>query len=907
MSQVDGSNSAQPDDAPERTAKSSGPALSPGSQIGRFLVERELGRGGMGVVYLARDTRLERPVAIKTLPAQIMDDRDVLSRWDREARLLASLNHPKIAAVYEILEESTGAGYLVLEYVPGRTLDERLQPGPVPLDDALSIFTQIAEGLEAAHRQGIVHRDLKCANIKITDDGKTKILDFGIAKSTVATPTTKDSTVTQPGLAVGTPAYMSPEQARGMLTDKRTDIWAFGCCLFEALAGRPPFGAPTSTDTVARILQGEPNWSALPHDTPPALRTLLWRCLQKDPGERLRDIGEAWYVLSHLQSGSPVSPMPDDLTAGTSRLPVARMLVGALACLLIGVLIGALVLGWPVTAPLSPGVSRLVIDEPPDKRFYLESTPHCPLALSPDGSQLVYVVDTDPGTGLCLRSMDSLDVTWIPGTEGAHNPFFSPDGRWVGFFTQSELKKVCLTGGEPVTLLEDLSWGVTRTGCWTEEGMIIFDRDPGLRQIPADGGDPVPVVEPGRWDGPFYYPQMLPGGEAVLYTQGPGPEIQAARPELNERRTVVLNASWGRYLESGHLIFIRNKTLFVAPFDLRQLAITGPAVPVPDPVRFDWGVNVAQMAVSRNGTLVYALGPRAAKKVLVWVNESGKVEPLAAPARNYWLPRLSPDGRSVVVTVTNESKEQQILLHDMARGGVTQVTTEGSNLAGLFSPDGKFVVFWSMRTNKSGLYRKALDGSTPEELLVEQRFLIPASWSSDGRYVACMTQAQETQDDIWILPVDEPNEGRPFIATPARECMPAFSPDGSLIAYVSQSSGLPQVYLRRFPEGGRTVQVSTDIGSAPRWSPDGSKLFYGFDNEMMVVSVSTEPELTVGKPELLFRSTHKKGENFGHEYDVSRDGQRFLMIQETGERQNKLVAVHNWFEELARLAPPQGD
>ncbi|MCP4262158.1 MAG: protein kinase [Planctomycetes bacterium] len=906
MSDAEAQNDKQPHKKePGPTASFDSLVLGPGSQIGQFRIERELGRGGMGVVYLAHDTKLDRSVAIKSLPAQVVGNRQVLSRWEREARLLASLNHPNIATIHEVHEEPESASYLVLEYIPGQTLADRLKAGSMPLDEALSVFGQIAEGLEAAHQAGIIHRDLKPANVKIIEDGRVKILDFGIAKEIGGKASDKDSTVTQPGKIIGTPAYMSPEQARGQPADKRTDIWAFGCCFYESLTGKCAFEGATDSDALAKVLEREPDWNALPKKTPMRIRRLLFRCLEKDPRRRLRDIGEAWFEISETQSGTSEAFALSGDAAAVSRLSRRHVILLSLAFLAVGVLLTS-ALFKSFTRPTPPAqltVSRLIIDEPPDHRFSLGSTPHCPLALSPDGSRLVYKELTGY---LCLRSLDSLDTERIPGTERAMNPFFSPDGQWVGFFTSEQLKKVSFAGGGPVTLLDDLLWAGATTASWGEDGTIIFDAGPGIQRISADGGAPEIVIEPGPGESPFQYPQILPGGDVVLFTTGS--QIEIVRLKTKQRQIVLRNATCARYVKSGHLAFIRNTSVFIVSFDLKQLSVTGAAFPINERVRLDWGGNMAQMAVSQNGTLVYALElAGSSEKTLVWVDHSGQSEPLGAPARNYRLPRLSPDGQKVVVTIMNESRESrehQVLLYDIARGALTQLTTEGSNLSGLFSPDGRFAVYRSDRAEKSCLYRKALDGSIPDELLASECDLVPTSWSPDNRYIACITATLETQDDIWIVPLDGQGEARPFIATVAREFMPAFSPDGSWIAYTSQQSGVSQVYLREFPDNGRTIQVSTDAGSAPRWSPDGSKLFYGFRDKMMAVSVTMGPPLTLGKPEPLFKSSHYKGDNYGHDYDVSLDGQQFLMIEESGERKNKLVVVQNWFEELKRLAPP---
>ena len=909
MSDAEAKNDKQPHKKePGPTASFDSLVLGPGSQIGQFRIERELGRGGMGVVYLAHDTKLDRSVAIKSLPAQVVGNRQVLSRWEREARLLASLNHPNIATIHEVHEEPESASYLVLEYIPGQTLADRLKAGPMPLDEALPVFEQIAEALEAAHKAGIIHRDLKPANIKITDEARVKLLDFGIAKELGEHASDQDSTITQPGKIIGTPAYMSPEQTRGQPADKRTDIWAFGCCFYESLTGKCAFEGATDSDALAKVLEREPDWNALPEKTPMRIRRLLFRCLEKNPRRRLRDIGEAWFEICETQSGtSEAFALPGD-AAAVSRLSRRHIILIGLVCLVVGVLIASALFRsfTRPTPPAPPTVSRLSISIPPDKPLYLLSTPHRFLALSPDGTRLVYVGEPDyRTTQLYTRSMDDLEVKPIPGTRGAHNPFFSPDGQWIGFFT-NDLKKVSLAGGEPLTLLKDVPWGMCTFGSWADDGTIVFGAVSDLQRISADGGTPETLIAPDPQEsgGDYRFPQVLPGGNAILYTNVS--YVEVFLPETGERKNVLNNAHYAQFVNSGHLIFLRNSVPMAVPFDVEQLKVTGPSVPLIEDIRLDSAGNVPQIAISHDGTMVYAsAGSEFGETPLVWVDRQGLVEPLAVPAHNYWIPRLSPDGKQIAVTVMTEGFKCQVHLYDLSRGALTQLTTEGSNMVPQWSPDGMRVVFQSFRPEESGVYWKVVDGSAPAELLAGEPFLLPCSWSPDGKLLACTTHDVNTQDDIWILPLEGERKPQPFLKTQAREYNPAFSPDCRWLAYSSNESGPEEIYLLQYPDSGRKIQVSTEGGIAPVWSRDGRELYYTNGNQIMVVQITQEPDLNVGMPEPLFEGPYEMGGNFGQGYDVSLDGRQFLMVKKSDDPGVQLILVQNWFEELKRLVPPE--
>ncbi|MHC4143925.1 MAG: protein kinase domain-containing protein, partial [Planctomycetota bacterium] len=566
-----------------------GSLLEPGGQIGPFRIEQELGRGAAGIVYLAHDTKLDRSVAIKSLPAELMDNTKARTRFTREARILASVNHPNIATIYDELQEAEGVDYLVLEYIPGPTLAERIARARFKPQKALAIAQQIAEAVSAAHEHEIIHRDLKPGNVKITPEGKVKVLDFGLAKALGGQATDKQSTATEPGRIIGTPAYMSPEQARGLETDERCDIWSFGCVLYEMLTGKVPFEGKTVSDTLAAILDREPDWHALPQGTPANIQILLRRCLEKDTRRRLHDIADAVIEISETLSGASETFALPGQVAPVSRLFRRDVVFAALACSIAGVLItGAIFVALFRPSPPEPAVvSRTQINVPTDKPLYSGRAPNCFLAISPDSTRLVYVGELDNrDTELYMRSMDDLQIKPIPGTIGAHNPFFSPDGQWVGFFTEEQLKKVSLIGVEPSTLHENIQWGYAAFGSWADDGTIVFSAPSGsrgLQRISEDGGQPETLIAPVPEESEVYYcyPQVLPGGNAILYSHvydphvSRTPRIEAFLPKTGERKIVLDNASYATYVRSGHLIFVRGKGLMAAPFDVRQLKITG--------------------------------------------------------------------------------------------------------------------------------------------------------------------------------------------------------------------------------------------------------------------------------------------------------------------------------------------
>ena len=904
----------------------------PGAQIGPFRIERELGRGAVGVVYLAHDTKLDRSVAIKSLPAEVMDNPLVRKRWKREARLLASLNHPNIATIYEELEEAEGVGYLILEYVPGQTLAERIAREPFKLEEALKIALQIAEAVAAAHEHDVIHRDLKPGNIKITPEGKVKVLDFGLAKAVGGEASDQKSTTTEPGRVIGTPVYMSPEQARGKPTDKRSDIWSFGCVLYEMLTGKVPFEGETVSDTLASILEHDPDWQALPQTTPANIQVLVRRCLEKDPYRRLQHIGDAAIEIHETLNLPAFVPPVTVSSAAVRRLPNQRRLIPvAVACLVLTAVAASLIT-WILNREQLPprAVNRVSIQLPPANRLDFWSGP-LPLVLSPDGRQIVYVGKAhSEKTQLYVRSMDGVEVKPISDTEGAYLPFFSPDSQWVGFFAddkpgECKLKKVSVGGDKPVTTLVDKKERFFG-GSWGDDNIIVFSSDNptegtmNLFQVSADGGDPEPIttVDSTKGEINHVFPQILPGGNAILFGVMSDMTFNKCHIELLSLQTGkreklfedILNVN---YSPTGHLVFGRDGKLRAAPFDLEKLKVTGLDVQVPGDFRMGFRGRFTPFSIAGNGTLIYI--PPAETCTLVSVTDQNDLEPLAAVPDSYVCPRLSPDEGRVAVTVI-DGKGSQIWIYDRKRNSQTQLTIEGDNnvLPCWVPPEGERLAFSSGRRVKGGrqLFWQPVGRSGEAEPLLppSKNVHYPVSWSPNSRFLAYLESTLDTWN-IWILPVGndgKPGEPRPFLCDEgSNEVSPMFRPtDGRWIAYVSDKTRQEEVYIREFQwdnlSGGLEIPISSGGGTEPVWSRDGTKLFYRSSTEMMEVTIDAEPDIKtgVGAARPLFKDNSYERAGGFPDYDVASDG-RFLMIQESAP--TRINVVLNWFEELKWLVP----
>jgi Tol biopolymer transport system component len=881
--------------------------FSPGTRFGNFEVTSLLGAGGMGEVYRARDARLNRDVALKVLPEAFTADPERLARFTREAQMLAALNHSNIGAIHGI-EDAAGRRALVLELVEGPTLADRIAQGALPLEEALPIARQIADALEAAHEQGIIHRDLKPANIKLRPDGTVKVLDFGLAKAlernagsgtrsvdVTASPTMlSPATMTSAGIILGTAAYMAPEQARGKVVDRRADIWAFGCVLFEMLTGRRTFEGEEVTDTLAGILRGEPSWDALPTSTPRPIERLVHRCLQKDPRERLQAIGDARIAISEVMSGRV-----EDATATVVGQPArVRLALPILAAsVATALLVGAAV--WtlkPTAVAEEPLVTRALIavdpfdqrprGAPGDNRAPLPRQDRTALAISPDGRTLVVRavgLNINPGGGfqsaLYVRPLDSLTARPIATTTGADSPFFSPDGAWIGYVDAGELRRVPATGGEAtattITPLPNRRQRITGAS-WADQGFIVFATFDGLWRVAASGGTPERIADVGDKESARILPQVLPGSRWVLFTVQRTPfrwddaQIVARSLADGGEKVLLTDASDARYISSGHLVFLRRGKLMAVPFDASRATLAGDPVAVVDDVM--QAINMpntladsgaGQFALSDTGTLVYVTGgvPPAQPGELVWLDRAGKVEPVGAPHGPFGSPRLSPDGRRIVMFSGAAATDgNRVWVHDLERRTHTALTPRDEHvLWGLWSPDGSRVVFERLHEGKGTLYARSADGTGGAEPIVEARaaFQTPSSWATTGT-LAFVENAEGTGADIRVLDVGTGDRnGSVVVQTPAEDSHPTFSPDGNWLAYVSGVTGRSEVYVQPYPGPGPRVLISTGGGTAPAWRGDGREIYYTFGQDgatrlMAVPLTISESTLTAGTPRLLF-------------------------------------------------------
>jgi serine/threonine protein kinase/Tol biopolymer transport system component len=899
--------------------------LPAGLRLGAYEIQALLGAGGMGEVYRARDLKLKRDVALKVLPAAFTADAERLARFQREAELLAALNHPSIAQIHGT-EEADGLHALVLEFVDGQTLDERLMnDGPrsprVGLDvsEVIAIARQIADGLDAAHQQGIIHRDLKPANIKLRHDGVVKVLDFGLAKLTAAgdatgaaragplitqSPTITTPAMTQMGMILGTAAYMSPEQARGRAADKRSDVWAFGCVMYEMLTGARVFEGSDVTDTIAAVVRADPDWTKLPSDTPAAIRRLLRRCLQKDRAQRLADMADARLELDEAM----MEPQPPSVAVPTSRRgrTLVPWIVAALAVVTaIGVAV-ATNRRAAVPAPLA----RLSVALPPE----LVISPSSRLAVSPDGSTLVFAATRGMTTQLYERRLHDFEVRPIAGTVDAVQPSFSVTGEWLAFIQRDRLMKMPAGGGAATAVADGMSSGT----CWGPDGQIYFSIGPGqgLRRVSETGGPPsqVTTLDADAGEASHSSPFVLPGGRALLFAaEIHGKSMSGARIALqpldrSSHRVLIEDGTGPRYVPSGHVLYLaQGGALMAVGFDLERLEITGAPFAVESGVLLDLESGASSFGVTPTGTLAYLAGPeRAAERLLTWVDRRGAEQAVAIPVGPYMHPRLSPNERQIVLE-TREADDHLWTL-DVARTTLTPIAISGENLAPTWSPDGARIAFGHHTTGSPNIYQIPADGSAGQErLTTADPAQFPGSWSPDGQLLAFSQQtgtsgATAQNQDIWILPFDGDRKPRPFLNTPAQENSPTFSPNGRWLAYVSDESGQRDVSIRPFPGPGARVQVSSGGGFEPVWARNGRELFYRSGDRMMVVSVRTEPVFAIGSPQALFVGRYLFGD-FGPAYDVSADGQRFLMVKPVPPKvPTQLHVAFNWLDDLVSRA-----
>jgi serine/threonine protein kinase len=876
--------------------------LAPGARLGVYQIVTAIGAGGMGEVYRARDTTLDRDVAIKILPDVFAADAERLARFEREARVLASLNHPNIAAIYG-LERNGAAACLVMELAPGETLAARIARGAVPPDEALAIAIQITSALEAAHDKGIVHRDLKPANIVIAADGKVKVLDFGLAKlaggDAPAIDVTQSPTMahagTLAGVLLGTAAYMSPEQARGKAVDKRADIWAFGCVLFEMLTGTQAFAGETLTDIVAAVVKNEPDWRSLPAETPAGIRALLRRCLQKDPAQRVHDIADARLEIHDAQgTPQPIVTAPAVPRRGSSAM---TMLPWALT-LALALVAGSLAWrSWQAAGGArSQPLTRLELSPPAGVELFNGEAQG--IALSPDGRRVAFVGVHGGVRQVYVRRLDQYDAVPIRGTEAAFSCFFSPGGDAIGFIsTNRSLKKVSLVDGQIVALTAadtDYTFG----SAWGPDERLTFSRGGTLWQVAASGGNATPLTTLDRANGELAhaFPSMV-NRTAILFTSitaARKARIEAMPLATGKRHTVVESGTFPIYASTGHLIFFRDEALLAAPFDAEHLTVTGPAVRLVEILGIA-PTGAPPVAISPSGSFVYATSATRAN-TLVWVSRQGAQEPVTDARRDYFHPRLASDGRRIVVQTAGD-----LWIQDLVRATFTRLTSQTfGNSFPVWAPDGTRVVF---RTNAGLNWADADAGGTSRAVPASSTGDFPSAIAADGDTLLVARQTANTSQDIYALSLAGTWDPKPIINTTAFEGGAQFSPDGRWIAYVSDESGRMQVYVRPYPALDRRWPISTEGGTSPMWNRNGRELFYRNGDKMMAVDVGGGSDLTLSAPRLLFEQPYAFGQTITlPNYDVSPDGKRFLMVKDEPGA-GRLNVVLNWFEELKRLVP----
>ena len=881
--------------------------LSSHTRIGSYEVLSPLGAGGMGEVYRARDSRLNRDVALKVLPPSFAGDADRLARFSREAHVLAALNHPHIAAIYG-LEEHGETRALVLELVEGETLAARLSRGPLPVPEALDIARQVAAALEAAHDQGIIHRDLKPANISITRAGVVKVLDFGLAKltehavagsgpgSSLSPTITSPALATHAGMMLGTAAYMSPEQARGKEADRRADLWAFGCVLYEMLTGRQAFAGETVTDVVAAVVTKEPDLTRLPADTPSAVRWLLTRCLQKDPRQRFSGAADAALLLD------PTAVVDVRATPTRGRRTHWKLLGGAAAAAIVLVVAGVAA----ATYWRAPSESRPLVFEIPVTIAPIDHT----IAVSPDGRRLVYSASTGQSIGLWMRSLDDLKPRLLPGTNGVgsfSSPFWSPDSRYVAFIVDGKLKRIEVDSGVVETLAAvdgqpgGGTWGITGT-------ILVAANDHGLRSVPSTGGALTDVTK--RNADEIYHdcPAFLPDGRHFIYLgYGDKPEARAIYvSELGSTtRTRLMASDSCAFFASGQIITVRDRTAFARPFDVKALAFSGDAVPIATDVATFAGDEVAVLTASDNGVIAYRTRPgEAANRSLVWVDRNGRQSPAGAVVRTASI-QLSPDGERVAYSEATGGADD-IWVQDLVRGVKTRLSTDpGPDHGAVWSADGRSVA-WDSHRHAEGptLYGRVADGSAPErQILPPEKGLSrsPRSYSLNGQYLA---YAQSTSGgapwDLWVLPLTGDPKPFAYVVSQFDEFAGVISPDSRWMAYATTETGVSQIVVQPFPNpAAGKWQVSMNGGAYPRWRGDGRELYYVASNgDLVAVSITSGATFTVGSSTVLFKTNFGfSGQPLsnGSPYDVKGDGQRFLLaVSPDDPNATPITTVINW-------------
>jgi serine/threonine protein kinase len=862
-----------------------------GSHVGSYQIVSAIGAGGMGEVYRARDTKLKRDVAIKVLPAEFASDADRLGRAQREAEVLASLNHPNIAQIYG-QEDAGGTPCLVLEFVDGETLEQRIKQGPMSVSEALDVARQIADALDAAHERGIVHRDLKPANVKITTAGQVKVLDFGLAKALDAGPVdvanspTLVHSATGAGVILGTSGYMSPEQAKGKPADARSDIWAFGVVLFEMLSGKTAFQGETVVEILGGVLKSDPDWTALPATIPQPLTSLLRHCLQKDRNRRLRHIADARFQIDQALH-EPAAP-----AAAPAIVPRGRQRIWKLSTLA-GIIAAAAIAVWHfASAPSAAPETRLQI-------VTLPATNLTSFAISSDGRKVVYeaVSNSDSKDQLWLRKLESENAQPLAGTEGASLPFWSPDSRSVGFFADGKLKRIDIAGGAPQILADVPN---SPSGAWNSDGTILFalSSTAPLQRVSANGGavTPVTVLDPPRQVS-HRFPRFLPDGRHFLFFAAGTPEgrgVYVGSLDKEPSKRLFDADSAASFLPPDQLLFVRQATLFAQHFDLRKLETDQDPVPIAEsiPYNINWLAEPA-FSVSQSGTVALRSGKR--ERELIWMDRAGAQTGVVGGKDVAALGgiRLSPDGRTVA-TLRSVSGNLDVWLIDAMRGVLRRFTSDpADDNSPVWSPDGNYIAYNSRKgKGNHNIFRKAVNGAGADEMLVESpENKFPLDWSSDGRFILYQSESSKTGIDLYVLSLAD-RKSVPVAQTNAEEGLGRFSPDGYWIAFSSNETGRSEIYIQPFPTSGtKSSPISINGGTNPQWRPDGKELFYvSLDNRLIAVPITLRPngQVDTGTPMPLFSLRP------GSDYNA-RDGQRFLIDTSTEDSSAMpITLILNW-------------
>ncbi|HEV8140801.1 MAG TPA: protein kinase [Pyrinomonadaceae bacterium] len=883
-------------------------SLQAGTKLGRYEIRAKIGEGGMGEVYRAFDPTIHREVAIKVLPASVADDADRLKRFEQEACAAGSLNHPNILIIHHV-DTDEGAPYIVSELLEGQTLRQRLGGTAFAPRRAIDYANQIARGLAAAHEKGIVHRDLKPDNIFITNDGRVKILDFGIAKLTQPDSSQPQTGIptrrvdTDPGKVLGTVGYMSPEQVKGRAVDHRSDVFSFGAILYEMLSGRRAFHGESAAETMSAILKEDPpDLSETNQRISPALERLVHHCLEKNPEERFHSARDLAFALEALSGTSPTSSQ----TTAMSALPARRMTrrelvlasVAAVAILAVVALAAAMAISYFRRSPTEDHSVRFAINPP-------EKTGFSSFAISPDGLRLTFVATEAAGkTLLWVRPLDSTNAQQLPGTEDAALPFWSPDSRFIGFFAAGKLKKIEVASGVVQTLSKNTP--VPRGGTWSQNGVIVFVPTPNdpLYQVSVAGGEPTQLtrIDTAHQEASHRWPYFLPDGRHVLYSVQGGPQSQgiyvtSLDGKENRRLLNVVNSTVA-FAAPGFLFFRRESTLMAQAFDADKLQLAGEPFPVAEPVGYEIATFQTFFSVSQTGVLAYSSGSTGGTQ-LALIDRTGKELGRVGQPGNYLRPTLSPEGKRVAVDGVDSQGNRDIWLVELASGNPTRFTFDpATDIFPVWSPDGSRLVFSSDRQGPRNIYQKSATGAGKEELLYKtDANIFPSDWSADGRFILYLANDPKTRLDVWVLPLAGDQKPFPFLQTEANERAARFSPDGRWIAYTSDESGINQIYVQSFPDGGGKRQISVNGGYWLAWRSDGKELFYvAADKKMMAVGVQADgPNFEVGTPKALFDVRVQSFTSVQAQFAVFADGQKFLVANSYGELTSAPIeVVLNW-------------